>query len=166
MVNDFGTDLTAYQKAWTSKMVQIWEEKLLMLGVYDTGALVGSLTSAVQGSLMTFKFLQYGVYVDSGVGYRYKGHNGDIEFLDEAYRFEHNLDEPRKVGPAWGGGYTSGKPRQARPWFNKKFFASTMKLKADLQRIVGDSFAGIVSTLDTSSQTNRTSEKRPYGIEI
>lgn len=149
MATDFYSDLAAYEKAWTNKMVQIWEEKLLMLGVYSSGALVGSLSSAVQGDLMTFRFLQYGIYVDSGVGYAYKGHGGDIEFLGEAYRELHGLNEPRKVGPAWGGGYTSGKPRQKRPWFNKKFFSSTMRLKADLQRIVGDTFTGIVQSIGT-----------------
>lgn len=147
-------------------MVQIWEEKLLMLGVYSTGALLGSVSGAVNGDLMTFRFLQYGVYVDSGVGYLYKGHNGNIDFLDEAYRFEHDLDVPKKVGPAWGGGYTSGKPRQKKPWFNKKFFASTMKLKADLARIVGDNFAGIVQTLDTSNMKYPSRAKRPYGINL
>lgn len=163
--NNFAEDLRAYQLAWTPKMVDIWEEKLLMLGVYDSGALVASLTGNVNGDAMTFKFLTYGVYVDTGVGYLYAGHGGDIPFLDDAYRFEHDLDVPRKVGPAWGGGYTSGKPRQKKPWFNQKFFASQMKLKADLQRIVGDAFVGIVRTIEDSSK-RKSRAKRPYGIEI
>lgn len=146
-------------------MVDIWEEKLLMLGVYDSGALVASLTGNVNGDAMTFKFLTYGVYVDTGVGYLYAGHEGNIPFLDDAYRFEHDLDVPRKVGPAWGGGYTSGKPRQKKPWFNQKFFSSQMKLKADLQRIVGDAFVGIVRTIEDSSK-RKSRAKRPYGIEI
>ena len=162
--NNFAEDLRAYQLAWTPKMVDIWEEKLLLLGVYDSGALVASLTGNVNGDAMTFKFLTYGVYVDTGVGYLYAGHGGDIPFLDDAYRFEHDLDVPRKVGPAWGGGYTSGKPRQKKPWFNQKFFSSQMKLKADLQRIVGDAFVGIVRTIDDGTRKSRA--KRPYGIEI
>ena len=163
--NNFAEDLRAYQLAWTPKMVDIWEEKLLMLGVYDSGALVASLTGNVNGDAMTFKFLTYGVYVDTGVGYLYAGHDGNIPFLDDAYRFEHDLDVPRKVGPAWGGGYTSGKPRQKKPWFNQKFFSSQMKLKADLQRIVGDAFVGIVRTIEDSSK-RKSRAKRPYGIEI
>ena len=163
---DFRTDLTAYERAWTAKMVDIWEEKLLLLGVWGTGALVHSLTGNVNGDVLTFRFMQYGIFVDTGVGYGYKGHGGDIQFLDEAYRFEHDLDTPRKVGPAWGGGYTSGKPRQKKPWFNKKFFASTMKLKADLAVIAGDAFAGIVHTLDDSQQKRKSRAKRPYGIDI
>lgn len=166
MATDFYSDLAAYEKAWTNKMVQIWEEKLLMLGVWGTGALVHSLTGNVNGDLLTFKFMQYGVYVDTGVGYGYAGHGGNIEFLDDAYRFEHNLDVPRKVGPAWGGGYTSGKPRQKRPWFNKKFFASTMKMKADLANIVGDAFNGIVLTLDDSQRSRKSRATRPFGIDI
>ena len=138
---------------------------MLLLGVYDSGALFASLTGNVNGDAMTFKFLTYGVYVDTGVGYLYAGHGGNIEFLDDAYRFEHDLDVPRKVGPAWGGGYTSGRPRQKKPWFNQKFFASQMKLKADLQRIVGDAFVGIVRTIEDSSK-RKSRAKRPYGIEI
>ena len=147
MATEFDTDLTDYQRAWTGTMLKIWEEKLLMLGVHHTGALSASLSGSTSPDLVTFRFLQYGIYVDSGVGYRYKGHNGDIEFLDAGYRIEHGLDIPKRVGPAWGGQMTSGKPRQARPWLNKKYFASVMKLKDDLTRIAGESFVGIVQSI-------------------
>lgn len=149
MATEFESELTDYQRAWTSMMLKIWEEKMLMLGVRYSGNLMASLQGNSRPDLVTFRFLEYGIYVDSGVGYGYKGHNGDIQFLDEGYRIEHGLDVPKRVGPAWGGRMTSGKPRQAKPWFNKKYFASVMKLKDDLARIVGDSFAGIVQTIST-----------------
>lgn len=149
MATKFDSDLTEYQRAWTSMMLKIWEEKLLMLGVRYTGALSASLSGSSTTDLVTFRFLQYGIYVDSGVGYGYKGHNGDIEFLDAGYREEHGLNVPKRVGPAWGGRMTSGKPRQARPWFNKKYWASVMKLKDDLARMAGEDFAGIVQSIST-----------------
>lgn len=159
-------DIELYSQAWTTKMVQIWDEKLTLLGVYDTGSLIASLTGSTQPDLLTFHFLEYGVYVDSGVGYNYRGHGGDIEFLNEGYRIEHGLDVPKRVGPAWGGRMSSGKPRQRKPWFNKKFYSSTMRLKADLARIVGDTFVGIVQTLDTSASVRKSRATRPYGIGI
>lgn len=145
----FDTELTEYQRAWTSMMLKIWEEKLLMLGVRYTGNLQASLTGNIRPDLVTFRFLQYGIYVDSGVGYNYKGHNGDLQFLDEGYREEHGLNIPKRVGPAWGGQMTSGNPRKAKPWFNKKYFASVMKLKDDLVRIIGQEFVGIVQSVST-----------------
>lgn len=145
-------DLDLYAKAWTEKMIDIWDEKITMLGIVDTGALAGSLHGTANGDLLQFKFLQYGIYQDSGVGYGYKGHNGDIPFLGDAYRIEHHLDEPRKVGPKWGGGYTSGTPRKPRHWFSRKWFASVMKLKIDMQRIIGSEFVGIVQSIGTAKK--------------
>ena len=142
-------NIEAYQKAWTDKMLDIWEEKLLLLGVHSTGTLRNSVQGQVSGDHIVFRFAEYGIYVDTGVGYGYKGHGGDIEFLGEAYRIEHGLNIPKRVGPAWGGQMTSGKPRKAKPWFNQKYFASVMNLKEDLARIIGQEFVGIVQSVST-----------------
>lgn len=125
-------DIPAYQKAWTEMMLHIWEEKLLLLGIYDTGALVGSLQGDVSGDIMKMRFMEYGIYVDAGVGNGYRrGNGGNLEFLDDTYRIEHGL----------------GRRRVPRPWFSKKFFASVMKLKDDLAKIIGDDFIGIVQSI-------------------
>ena len=140
-------DISEYEKAWTEMMIKIWDEKLIMLQVFDTGRLAGSLNSAIAGDLLEFKFLQYGVYQDSGVGYLYKGHDGNIPFLDESYRYEHGLDVPKRTGPAWGRRWTSGRPRQPKPWFSKKWWSSVMNLKEDIARIIGEEFIGIVQSI-------------------
>lgn len=141
-------DISQYEIGWTDKMIEIWDEKLTLLGVYDTGSLLASLNSNIAGNLIEFRFLQYGIYQDSGVGYLYKGHEGDIPFLDQAYREEHGLDVPKHTGPAWGRRWTSGNPRKPRPWFNKKWYSSVMRLKEDIARIVGEEFIGIVQSIE------------------
>lgn len=50
----------------------------------------------------------------------------------------------RKVGPAWGGYMTSGKPRKRRDWFSRKLFMSVIALREDLARITGEQAAMII----------------------
>ncbi len=129
--------LQPYVSAWREKMIEIWKDRLDLLGVHDTGSLrrsinKGAFTVGDARANMAFQFLEYGIYVDLGVsnGYRH-GNGGDLEFLGRAYRYEHHL----------------GKARERKPWFNKSWYISVEILKNHLASILGDQFAGAFDTL-------------------
>ncbi len=109
-------------------MVEIWRDRLDLLGMYDTGALrrslaKGAFTVGDARADMAFQFLEYGIYVDLGVGNGYRhGNGGDLEFLGRAYRHEHHL----------------GKARERKSWFNKSWYISVEILKNHLASILGD----------------------------
>ncbi len=134
---------------WSDKMVEIWREKQLDLQVYDTGQLSRSMTESVQHEGMSahiqLLFALYGVYQALGVGYGYIHNNGgDLPFLGAGYRQEHRLDEPRKRGPAWGGGYTSGEPRKRRDWITPRLYASIMKMAETMAQMTGQMGVALV----------------------
>ncbi len=134
---------------WARMMIQIWQDKLQYWNINRTGALSQSFTENVAhediGAHITLRFLSYGIYQAFGVGNHYVHDNGgDLKFLDKAYRIEHRLNEPRRVGPAWGGYYTSGEPRQKRDWFSPKLFASLMRMKETIAHMVGEESAAVI----------------------
>ena len=145
-------DIQKYEDAWVDTMIQIWKEKIERLRVIRTGALHESFSDQINrtksGDTLKLKFLRYGIYQALGTGYGYdsaeKGNNGDLKFLDPAYRERHRLNMQRKVGPAWGGYMTSGKPRKRRDWFSRKLFMSVIALREDLARITGEQAAMII----------------------
>lgn len=136
-------------KGWADLMVDIWVDRLMALGVHDTGALVSSVKRRITIEATTeieHSFLEYGIYQAAGVGYGYShGNGGDLPFLGDDYRHAHGLDKPRKRGPKWGGGYTSGKPRKPRDWFTKKYFYSMHRLNERAARYYGESYQGYLS---------------------
>ncbi len=116
-------DRDKYLAGWTREMLIIWREKIERFGIIRSGALHSSLDSEIRGnaagSVVEFAFIRYGVYQAYGVGFGYMRDNaGYLPFLDPEYRREHKLDIPRRVGPAWGGGLTSGNPRKRRDWLH------------------------------------------------
>lgn len=137
---------------WAKMMVQIWRDKLEYFDIRRTGTLMGSFTESVThdglSANIVMRFLRYGVYQAYGTGRGYisreKGNTGDLQFLDPAYRREHRLDVPRKVGPKWGGYYTSGEPRERRDWFNPKLYASVMRMKETMAHMVGEDAAALI----------------------
>lgn len=114
-----------YVMAFNSTMLDIWRERLLLLGVYRTGALLNSLAAStprmdgkVSEVVLSQNFLAYGVYVDAGVGKEvYVGNPGDIG---------------------------REKKRKRKQWFSKKYYASIMNLKEFWARSIGDEFRGII----------------------
>ena len=118
---------------WRPMMVQIWQDRIERLRILRTGQLHESFSSAIHnaagGKTIKFRFVEYGAYVAMGTG--------------KGYRKQHRLDKRRRVGPAWGGHMTSGKPRKRRDWFSSKYFRSVMVLKEELARITGEQ-AGMV----------------------
>ena len=141
--------LDDFERGWTDFMVDIWRERMAMLKINNTGALRSSLEGDVSGGegqrKISHKFLMYGIYVAAGVGRGYKpGNGGDLEFLSPEYRKEHGLDKPRKRGPAWGGGMTSGKPRKARDWFSRKYYYSMRRLMEKEAQYYGETYNGLM----------------------
>ena len=112
--------------AFNDTMLRIWQEKITMLDVIDTGALLASpkaLPVRADGRFfevgLSQAFLEYGLWQDYGVGRETpRGNSGDIG---------------RK------------KVRQRRPWFSKKYFASVMNIKEFYADNLGHEFQGIIA---------------------
>ena len=114
-----------YIKAWTDMMIDIWQEKIAKHNIVRTGSLMSSFSGTSTADSTLIKWAGYGIYQAFGTGRGYARDNGgDLEFLDPEYRRENRLDKPRKVGPAWGGYKTSGKPRKRRNWYSHKLYTS------------------------------------------
>lgn len=126
-----------YTEAWYKLMTKIWQDRIDLMDAVDTGA----LRRSVQGSgfraagydmSMTFKFMQYGLYVDAGTGRGYtRGNGGDLDKLGKAYRKLHGL----------------GKTRERRPWFSRSWNISREVLKNKLAQLMGQAFKGTFSDL-------------------
>lgn len=136
--NDMEQDFAAYSRSWSDMMVRIWRDRIARLKAIDTGRLfssVGSSQPMVQGfeATMAFKFVQYGIYVDRGVGNGFRHDNGgDLPFMSMAWRQEHG----------W-----KGKPRKPKPWFNHSLYISQRVLAEKAADIMGDKFVAIFDTL-------------------
>ena len=113
--------------AFNRTMIDIWKERITMLDVRDTDALLNSpisLSTRHDGRFfevqLSQEFLEYGLWQDYGVGRETpRGNSGDIG---------------RK------------KVRQRRPWFSKKYFASVMNIKEFYADNLGHEFQGIIAT--------------------
>ena len=116
MITTNENTLAKYADEWSMKMVDIWLEKIRMLDIYDTGALYNSVeslsVSALGGqTLIPHRFIEYGLYVDAGVGKGFKrGNGGDLGFTPV---------------------------RQPRPWYHIKYYASFMVLRDAVTDIYG-----------------------------
>lgn len=142
-------DAKKYIDEWTRVQIQIWKEKIERMNIVRSGALHESFKDAIthtaDGSTISMKFYSYGIYQALGVGNGYRhGNGGDLPFLGKEYRQQHGLDKKKKVGPAWGGYMTSGKPRKKRDWYSKKLYMSTMAMLEDMVRIMGEEAASVI----------------------
>ncbi|GEM_PF-1287268 len=157
--NQVSADIDLYVDEWTRVMLDIWKEKVERLRIIRSGAFHESFRSAIQdveqGKTITMRFLSYGLFQAHGSGYGYSRDNGgDLPFLDKDYRHRHRLDVRRRVGPAWGGYLSSGKPRKRRDWFSKKLYMSVMAMKEDLARIGADNLSKVLcEALDNVEST-------------
>ncbi len=111
--------LDKYVDEWSDMMVIIWQDKIRQMDIRDTGNLYNSIAAeSVQDLNGTFviphKFVEYGIYVDAGVGKGFTpGNGGDLGFTPS---------------------------REPRPWFNKKYYASFLTLRDAVQDIIGNEF--------------------------
>lgn len=115
-----------YVTAFNSTMIKIWQERIALLKVVDTGQLYRSTVAvglSADGCITEVKLSQafnlYGIYQDYGTGRETpRGNSGDIG---------------------------RGKVRQRRRWFSTKYFASVMNLKEFFSDNLGREFCGIVA---------------------
>ncbi|MBQ9751360.1 MAG: hypothetical protein IJV81_00830 [Paludibacteraceae bacterium] len=115
-----------YVLAFNRTMIDIWKERITLLDVRDTDALLQSPQSlAVKHDGRFFEvtlsqqFLEYGLWQDNGVGRETpRGNSGDIK---------------------------RNKIRQRRPWFSKKYFASVMNIKEFFADNLGHEFQGVIA---------------------
>ena len=174
---DNPADLTIEERrqfvdAWNETMIDMWQTQIARYKVIDTGALYNSpiLTRYdADGRILSidiaFSFLEYGVWQKFGTGREFSTQNpanspGDVACLGEEYREKHHLNEPRKRGPRWGGGYTSGFPRIPRDWFSSKYYRSVMAMKEFMAYSVGEEFKGLCAGLDDRDYRNSALHRR------
>ena len=123
-----------YIKAWNETMLRIWQERITLLEVIDTGRLLASpvaMPVRADGRFvevtLSQEFLEYGLWQDYGVGRETpRGNAGDI-------------------GRA--------KVRQRRPWFSKRYYASVLNLRDFFGDNLGREFQGIMA--DTFERLNK-----------
>ena len=124
-----------YIKAWNETMLRIWQERITLLEVIDTGRLLASpvaMPVRADGRFvevtLSQEFLEYGLWQDYGVGRETpRGNSGDI-------------------GRA--------KVRQRRPWFSKRYYASVLNLRDFFGDNLGREFQGIMA--DTFERLNKS----------
>ena len=96
-------------KGWAKFMIEIWKEKINQVGARDTDALFHSVDNfKMEGNKdsleITHSFLDYGLFVDRGVGKEFnKGNSGNV------------ISE-----------------RQELVWFRKRYYSSYMNMKSYL----------------------------------
>lgn len=76
--------IRTYSKEWYEKMIEIWRDRLDVMGIRDTGALRSSVQKGMfniedAGGQMTFLYLTYGIYVNLGIGNGYRRGNGEAD---------------------------------------------------------------------------------------
>jgi len=142
-------EFSEYEQGWCDLMVDIWHEQMSQLKAIDTGRLYASVRGKItEGEIESIQhqFVQYGLYVEQGTGREFgygRDSDGHIDVKDSTYREEHGLDKPRKRGPKWGGGYTSGQPRGKKPWFDRKYLYSIYRLREVLQKSYGEQYQNL-----------------------
>lgn len=160
-----------WEGQWTTNMVTYWRERMDKLRVSDSGSLRASVKGVMHpGPVTTIEhsFLQYGIYVSDGVGREFSNgytdslgrhfgssrggegtwNAGQLPFIlpgGEEYREEHGLDEPKKVGPKWGGRMAGGHPRVPKEWFWRKYYASRMVLNEFEAAAYGEAYQGMLT---------------------
>ncbi len=168
-----------YLNEWTENQVVFWIERMNRLRVNKTGNLQSSMESSLlldgTKAMIAFRFLKYGKYQDDGTGREFTNEgyidslgrhfgpsrqaDGTLPFLlpgGEEYREKHKLNDKKKVGPAWGGKLAGGHPRQAKPWYFKKYYAGRMVLNELEMKHFATSYLGMMTyALDLSFGTVR-----------
>lgn len=161
-----------FNEEWTDTMIKIWREKISRLRINDTGRLFGSFRGSIRKGATTtieHRFMQYGLYVASGVGKGfYHGNSGDLAFMGDEYRAQHSRYGERQVGAGLSESHmlqgkfksvtvqhgrnkgkraalTSGNKRVKRDWFTRKYLASIHKLNDVNGRFYGEEYMGMLA---------------------
>mgnify|MGYP003296657802 CR=1 FL=1 len=124
-----------YVTAFNDTMIKIWQEQITLLGVIDTGQLLGSthalsmrMDNSVTEVELSQEFLEYGLWQDLGVG----------------------RDPPRG-----NSGLANGTRRKRRRWFSRKYFASLFNIRDFMADSLGREFTGILSNVWNRQITGR-----------
>lgn len=115
-----------FVEGWNNTMIDIWTERIRLLDVVDTGALLRSpvkLPVQHDGRFLDLTlsqtFLEYGLWQDLGVGREL--HHGEHE-RNKEYIENHVLTRDR------------------RRWFSVKYYSSVMKLRDFMAYSIGAEF--------------------------
>lgn len=126
-------------------MARIWCERIRLLGVIDTGALLGSplqLPVMADGRFyditLSQTFLEYGLWQDLGTGR------------------EVPIGNPGDIGRE--------KKRERRRWFSTKYYSSIMKLRDFMAQSLGEEFKSMFcDTLDADRARHNSNYYRRKG---
>lgn len=117
-----------YVEAFNATMTSIWKERIALLKVIDTGNLYSSVTGLKfvtdpEGleTEMEWGFVEYGLYQDRGTG--------------------------REVAIGNPGDIGRPKVREAKRWFSKAYYSSTMNIRDFLAESAGQDIYGIFSAI-------------------
>lgn len=119
-------------------MTDIWRDRLTLLDIRHTGRLFHSVQGSgldLSGTDLTaaFQFVDYGIYVDRGVGRGYtRGNGGDLKILDPVYRHEHGL----------------GRARRKTLWFSRSWYISRRVFNEAMADLLGQAFVGAFDRLE------------------
>lgn len=135
-----------FVEGWNNTMVDIWRERIRMLDVVDTGALLGSpLQLPVRSDgrfydiTLSQTFLEYGLWQDLGTGR------------------EVPIGNPGDIG--------RDKKRERRRWFSTKYYASIMKLRDFMGQSLGAEFKSMFcDTLDADRARHNSNYYRRKGL--
>lgn len=126
----------AYYQAWARMMITIWQDKIIMMDVHDTGALLNSFQHELQfnsnGDVtkIVFAFLEYGRMVDMGVG---RGMNAGIKRGQSSYS-----DYRNDIGQL------TGFARKNKNWYTRPYFHSVKVLTEKIAEMYGEQFQAII----------------------
>lgn len=135
-----------FVNGWNNTMVDIWAERIRLLGVVDTGALLGSplqLPVRADGRFyditLSQTFLEYGIWQDLGTGR------------------EVPIGNPGDIGRE--------KKRERRRWFSTKYYSSIMKLRDFMGQSLGEEFKSMFcNTLDADRARHNSNYYRRKGL--
>ena len=135
-----------YLIGWNNTMIDIWKERIQLLGVMDTRSLLRSpfqLPIRADGRFydvnLSQTFLEYGLWQDLGTGREVPiGNPGDIE---------------------------RPKVRERRRWFSVKYFSSVMRLRDFMAQSLGNEFRTmLLNMFDADNARHNTEYYRRKGL--
>lgn len=134
-----------FVEGWNDTMIKIWAERIQLLDVMNTRALLRSLRQSpvhADGRFYAFElsqsFLEYGIWQDLGTGREVPiGNTGDIGH--------------KKV-------------RERRRWFSTKYYSSTLRLRDFMALSIGNEFKSMFcASLDADRLRKHTAYYRRKG---
>lgn len=133
-------------EGWNKTMVEIWVERIKLLGIVDTGSLLASpMELPVQADgrfydiTLSQTFLEYGLWQDLGTGR------------------EVPIGNPGDIGRE--------KKRERRRWFSIKYYSSIMKLRDFMAESLGNEFkAMFCNALDADRLRHSSQYYRRKGL--